>query len=247
MPEHDTRKSRGFGRWLKFKRGKMLQSEAVQRMIELHNIKVTVETWSRWETGMRLPPEKKIDAIADAVEAARERARRLAGYKAPIKGQNIGQSPIDLVQKMLQEVMQNRDPEMRMHHLYVLLYVYFNQHKSGWHLKLGKDLELMKSIARVYETLNDFPPDVQIGALRQIKTICENAWDMPLKGSPADMATLIFPKDRNPPVQFGTKIAVICAEGAADEATYNYMVDEVRLTDKKEVVATLSFITTRRQ
>lgn len=247
MAEHNTRRSRNFGRWLKYKRGTMPQSEAVQRMYDLHKIKVAIETWSRWETGQRLPPEKKIDAIADAVDAPRARARRLAGYKAPITGgQGPVQTPIDLVQTMLQTVMKHEEPETRMLDLYLQLFNYDHQHKSEWRLKLGRDLELMQSIARVYETLNNFSHGSQMAALMRIKRICEVAQDLPLKTSPADTATLSFPPHRHPPIHFGAKVTIICEEGTAEETTYNYIVDEVQSTVKKELIAKLLYIQRRR-
>ncbi len=44
---------------------KMKQAEAVARMPQ--DQAVTVDTWSRWEKGHRLPPRTRVDAIAIAL------------------------------------------------------------------------------------------------------------------------------------------------------------------------------------
>lgn len=175
MAEHDTQLSKRCGLWLKKARGRMPQTEAIEVMRDKHNFGVSVVTWSRWETGKRLPPEDKINAVALTVNASPARARQLAGYKVPPELYSTPyMTPTGMSQLILREFMDNPDPLKSAINIYMLLKDYHTQSEQGGHINTTPDSKLMRRIMAVFALLENAPAEGTAGDVGEDQTAVRN-------------------------------------------------------------------------
>lgn len=226
MARKNIRKKTRFARWLTRlrKHAKLTQAEAAERMKQLGK-GVTPETWSRWESGVRLPPRTRIDAVADTVKVRREVARRQAGYNAPIKRSR--KRPARTLEAMLRSISGDLKTEDKVLRIYALGSGYLDNADPQFNIKE------MQRIARLFDDLKTLSASQRAEAWERISQLFEDAKEMSATSIPVDKATLIFEKLNPPAVTLGTEVSI---EYSGE--WYSYMVKKIEKKDGK-LVATI--------
>ncbi|HEX8137572.1 MAG TPA: helix-turn-helix transcriptional regulator [Pyrinomonadaceae bacterium] len=231
MMQQKTRKKSSFARWLAGVRrvAKLTQAEAVERMRQLGKA-VSVETWSRWESGVRLPPRTKIDAVADTLGVGRVVARRRAGYNVPLKLKS--KQGTGILATMLRDLSSDLKSEDRMLRLYAQARAYQDKTDSRF------DLEEMNRIARLFDELKNLSPEQRVEAWERIKQIFAAAKEPTKITVPADEAMIFFPKQNWPPVVLGTRVSIEYLDSQEGEVWQSYIVQKIDEQEGK-IMATI--------
>jgi transcriptional regulator with XRE-family HTH domain len=215
---------RTFGRWLAMQREqeKLTQAEAVAKMRALDSKSkgVSIETWSRWENGYRLPPRTKIDLVAQVIKISPKGVRRRAGYDAPERA--IRRRRSDVIASMLKVLSSDMGTEAKIGNLYALGITYYDETNSV------RSRRLMTEIARAFDSLKDIPEQVQNAVIGQIRQICREAMDKVQFSVPPDRATMIIPKQGFPPVMLGTRIEIEYRDNEGYSVTDVYVVSRIK-------------------
>lgn len=195
---------RTFGRWLaKHRRIEGLtQEEAVNKMRKLNprGKGVRVETWSRWESGHRLPPRTKIDLVAQTINAFPKSVRQRAGYEASVRP--IRRNRSNVIASMLKVLSSDSSIEAKILNLYAL------GAKDRHQITPAARRKLIIEIARAFDKLKGVSEQVRIAAIERIRQICREASEDVQFTVPPDRATMIIPKKGFPPVMIGTQIEI---------------------------------------
>jgi hypothetical protein len=191
-----------FATWLtdvRTRRAKLTQAEAVKRMKKLKK-GVSVGTWSRWESGVRPVPENKIDTVADALGVSRKVARRQAGYSAPINPKRIKRGSV--LADMMRVLSGDFPTEIKVLRIYALGSGYLDNTDPKF------SFEEVRRAALLIDDLRKLPPAQRAEAWDRIGHLFAKAKGSPATSSPADKATMIFPKQNSPVVTLGTRVNI---------------------------------------
>ena len=148
---------RSFGDWLADmrKREHLTQREAVEKMRLLSpgkRVRVSVWTWCRWESGVRLPPRTKIDLVAKVLNQDSKRVRRKAGYHVPER--SIRRDRNDVVATMLREVSPIVPSEVALLRMYAIISAYVDYGDGTAAARMRKlNLDRMRAIVRIFDKL----------------------------------------------------------------------------------------------
>jgi transcriptional regulator with XRE-family HTH domain len=224
MAVNKDRPYRNFGRWLALQRGleKLTQAEAAEKMraLDPKGKGVSVETWSRWESGYRLPPRTKIDLVARVIKISPKGARRRAGYDAPERP--IKRNRSDVIASMLKVLSRDMGVEAKILELYALGVAYPNEADPV------KDRRLMTEIARAFDSLKRASKQVQVDAIERIRLVCREAQGGVQFTVPPDRATMLIPKQGFPPVMLGTRIEIWYRDSEGYEVSDEYVVRRIK-------------------
>jgi transcriptional regulator with XRE-family HTH domain len=201
MVRKRTHEKTPFARWLTRARtrAKLTQDEAVKRMKQLGK-GVRVETWSRWECGVRPVPRTKIDAVADSVGVRREVARRHAGYNVPIMPERIKREGV--LAAMLRVLSSNLQTEDKVLEIYALGSGYFDTTDPQFNIKE------MQRAAYLFDNLKKLTQEQRTEAWERINQLVAEAKGKPATSFPVEEAAIIFKKRGIPPVTLGTEVII---------------------------------------
>lgn len=204
MAVNKERPHRTFGRWLALQRGleKLTQVEAAKKLRSLDpkGKGVSVETWSRWEGGYRLPPRTKIDLVAQVIKISPKGVRRRAGYESLER--SVRRNRNDVIASMLKVLSSDIGTEAKILQLYALGVAYPNESNPL------KSRKLMIEIARAFDSLKDISEHAQNAAVERIRQVCSEAKGGSQYPARLSRATMIIPKQDFPPVMLGTQIQI---------------------------------------
>jgi transcriptional regulator with XRE-family HTH domain len=213
-----------FGRWLAMQREleKLTQAEAVRKLraLDPKGKGVSIETWSRWENGYRLPPRTKIDLVAQIIKIPPKGVRRRAGYDAPEKP--IRRKRSDVIASMLKVLSSDMMIEAKIVNLYALGITHYDETSSI------RSRRLITEIARAFNSLKDVSEQVQNAVIEQIRQICMEAKGRVQFSVPPERATMIIPKQGFPPVMLGTRIEIEYADSEGYKVSDLYVVRRIK-------------------
>ena len=177
---------------------KITQAEAVARMSP--EKAVTVDTWSRWEQGHRLPPRTKVDEVAAALGVGSEAVRKWAGHsvadrKRKKSSSTLGAkfknavSPEDSITDIMSQVIHLVDDQLGRISSY--------EEREQW-------LEL----AYAYSNIVKLRPAQRIATMERIRQLFEEARDSPVDLMVSEQAIITFPRAFYYPVVPGIQIRI---------------------------------------
>jgi transcriptional regulator with XRE-family HTH domain len=202
VSEDKKDRARGFAKWLKHHRKvtkRLKIAEAVARMPA--GKQVTVDTWSRWETGQRLPPRTRIDAIAAALGVDARALWHRAGYSIARHPKVEADADL-LVTKLRNELgLKVGLPEK------ALRILRFLEEHAGRTPAHATEEELHE-LAVAYAALARLSPEQRAATTERIGQLIEEAKGLPDATLEAERAVMLFPGAFYYPVVPGMTVKV---------------------------------------
>jgi transcriptional regulator with XRE-family HTH domain len=210
----ENKRAKSFGRWLKNYRKnvkKMNQAEAVARMPQEQA--VTVDTWSRWEKGHRLPPRTRVDAIAIAlgvdVKAVSSRTGRVV-----VDSNKRTKEPQSLAAKLLNSISPE-DSVMDMMSQFIVL---VDEHRGK--VSSYQERQQWLELAYAYSKILKLRPAQQTATVEQIRQLFEKAKDLPVDVLDSEQAIMRFPHVFAYPLVPGLRVRIEYANVGGSDLIY---------------------------
>lgn len=209
-----NKRAESFGKWLKSYRKnvrKFKQAEAVARMPP--EKAVTVDTWSRWEKGYRLPPRTKVDAIAIAlgvdVKAVSSRAGRVV-----VDRKKQTKDPQSLATKLMNAI----SPEDSVTDMMSLFITLVDEHRGK--VSSYQERQQWLELAYAYSKILNLRPAQRIATTEQIRQLFEKAKDLPVDVLDSEQAIMRFPRVFAYPLVPGLRVRIEYANVGGSDLIY---------------------------
>lgn len=209
----ENKRAKSFGKWLRNYRNvrRMTQAEAVARMPP--EKEVTVDTWSRWEQGHRLPPRTKVEAIAIAlgvdVKAVSSRTGRVT-----VDRNKRTKEPQSLAAKLLNSI----SPEDSVTDIMSQFIVLVDEHRGK--VSSYQERQQWLELAYAYSKILKMRPAQRIATMEQIRQLFEKAKDLPVDVLDSEQAIMRFPRVFAYPLIPGLRVRIEYATVGGSDLIY---------------------------